>query len=249
LLQPSFLGFDEAGGGLCGGIHGHVRTDSRGRLFVPKGHCGRPWIAISEDGGETWRRVEVSNLTTAGRHLSVAVDSDDNLYFVWWDGDRKLPYLSVSTDHGATWGPPMMVAPPGVEAVNFPVVAAGDAGRVALSFPSTFTKGDAADRPWNHHVVVTDNALDERPVFLSALVNDPLDPIHRGACLERCGGLWDFIDAVVAPDGTLWAATSDDCVGACIAGADVQLPHGRGVAIRQTGGPALRIGPTATSSR
>lgn len=239
-LQPSFLGFDEASGGLCTGLHGHVKTDSEGRLFVPKGHCGTPWIGISSDGGDSWTRVKVSDVATDGRHLSVAVDSADNLYFAWWDAQRRLPYLAVSTDHGATWGEPRMIAPPGVKEVNFPVVAAGDRGRVAVSFPSTNELGVEPERPWNHHVVVSVNALDAEPVFLSAMANDPGDPIHRGDCFERCGGLWDFVDAVVAPDGTVWAATSDDCVDTCVTGTATALPHGNGLALHQTAGPSLR---------
>jgi hypothetical protein len=36
--EPAFLGEDEEAGGFCGGLHGHAAVDSKGRLFLPKGH-------------------------------------------------------------------------------------------------------------------------------------------------------------------------------------------------------------------
>ncbi|MDQ3990876.1 MAG: exo-alpha-sialidase, partial [Actinomycetota bacterium] len=224
---------------LCSSLHGHARTDSAGRLFIPYGHCGEPTIAFTEDAGTTWSRVRVSTVNSAGTHLSVAVDAADNLYFVWWDSQKRRPYLAVSRDHGRTWSDPMMIAPPGVAEANFPVIAAGDEGHIAVSFPSS-TTGTGNRKPWDQTVIVSTNALDEQPVFLSATANDPADPIHRGACSGRCGGLWDFLDIVVASQGELWAAASDDCVDTCVTGNGATLKAGRGIAIRQIGGPLLR---------
>jgi hypothetical protein len=260
--QPAFFGFDQAAGGLCGGLHGHAETDPEGRLFIPKGHCGTPWIAITEDGGNSWSRVRVSDITTSGTHLSVASDSAGNLYFAWWDNVKRLPFLSISRDHGRTWEAPMMVAPPGVKEVNFPVISAGDEGRIAISFPSTTDPlrhdPNAATnptsnpkRPWNQHVVVSENALDANPLFLSATANDPVDPIHRGACNGRCGGIWDFLDIVISAQGEAWGTASDDCVGGCSTGDNATALHaGEGIAIRQIGGPLLRVpeAPTAPAA-
>ena len=247
-LGASFHGYDPAAGGLCGGLHGHIRTDPDGRLIVPKGHCETPWVSVSEDAGDSWTRVQVSDLWTAGPHLSVDSDSDGNLYLVWWGGtsrEERLPYLSVSRDHGLTWGEPIMIAPPGVTEVNFPVIAAGDPGHIAVSFPST-TSGDPEDlnRPWDQTVIVSTNALDDVPVFLSATANDPADPIHRGDCVQRCGGLWDFLDITIAPTGELWAAASDDCIDRCATrNSGEALRAGLGIAIRQVGGPLLTSPP------
>ncbi len=242
--QPAFLGVDPVGD-LCGGLHGHIETDPDGRLFMPKGHCGNPWIAISENGGDTWKRVKVSNMKVAQPHLSVGSDSAGNLYFVWWDADKRLPYMAISRDHGATWGTPMMIAPPGVTEVNFPVVAAGDPGHVAVSFPSSTSPTRAGTkRPWNQHMVITTNALDANPTFLSATANDPADPIHRGNCNGRCAGLWDFQDLIISAAGEAWASASDDCVATCVTPGDAKALHnGQGIAIRQIGGPVLRTPP------
>jgi hypothetical protein len=246
--EPAFVGFDPNGGGLCGGLHGHVHTDSEGRLFMPKGHCGWPWLGISEDGGETWERVQVSDQIDSGSHthLAVATDDADNVYFVWWDGQRRLPWMSVSTDHGRTWGEPLMIAPPGVKESNFPVIDAGAPGHITITFPGGTQErtGVAAEdnrRPWNTYVVVSTNATDGDPLFLSATGNDPADPIHRGNCEGRCGGMYDFMEIKVSPAGEVWATSTDTCMdltNKCVTGNDPPR-DGQGVALRQIGGPNL----------
>jgi hypothetical protein len=256
--EPAFLGYDPAAGGLCGGLHAHIQTDSEGRLFLPKGHCDFPWLAISEDGGDTWERVKIADMEVAAHEVNLAVDAADNLYALWWDDAELLPWLATSTDHGQTWTDPVMIAPPGVEQVNFPVLAAGDEGRIAVTFPgTTFEQPDEDEqdfRPWNSYVLISTNALDERPTFVSTTANDPADPIHRGECRGRCAGMFDFLDIVVSPaDGDAWATAVDTCVQKeCITydGDDdaqtafhTQCEYScdmEGVAIRQLSGPSLR---------
>jgi hypothetical protein len=249
---PAFLGFDPAAGGLCGGLHGHIKVDDDGRLFLPKGHCGNPWLGVSEDGGDTWRRVQVSNRVSS-RDVHTAVDVDDagNVYYAWYDSQRRLPYLAVSTDHGRTFGDPIMIAPPGVFEANFPVVTAGAEGRVAVMFPgSTVNNRDDKSRPWNSYHVLTTNALDAEPLFLSTTANPVNDPIHRGDCNGRCAGMFDFLDLITSPaDGGFWSAITDTCTtrSACIEGGIGNSNSGRGVAadavglaVKQIGGPLLR---------
>jgi hypothetical protein len=250
---PAFLGYDPAAGGLCGGLHGHIRTDSKGRLFMPKGHCNQPWIAISDDGGNTWERIKVSDATTSfDTHHGLAIDDADNLYYLFMDEERKLPLLSISADHGQTWTEPRMVAPPGVEETNFPILTAGAPGRIALQFPGTTSASrDDARRPWDAYMVVTENALDPEPLFLATTANAPGDPIHRGACgtgsnTGRCAGMLDFLDIDVSPvDGRFWAALTDTCTGGCAKGSGGATARA-GVAVRQIGGPVLR--PAAAST-
>jgi hypothetical protein len=256
---PAYLGFDAAEGGMCNGLHGHGIVDKDGRVFLPKGHCGYPYISVSEDGGDTWDQVKVSDKTAgtpvvpvaryAGTfaHTSVAADSAGNLYYVWPDG-RMRPWLSISRDHGQTWEAPLLIAPPGVSETNFPTVDAGDEGNVAITFvgspaesPGALGGGDGR-RPWNYYVLASTNALDEQPMFLSTTANDPADPIHRGDCFSRCSGMYDFLDVVVAPSGEIWATASDTCSSAaCVAGsrgADGDV--GLGLAIKRIAGPLLR---------
>lgn len=255
--QPAFFGYDPELQQLCGGLHGHIATDPDGRLLVPKGHCGNPWIAVSEDAGDSWTRTKVSDVSAGDTHLSVRSDSAGNLYFTWFDADKRLPYLAVSTDHGATWSEPLMIAPPGVTEVNFPVLEAGDPGHVVVNFPgATDPDRDGDTRPWSQYVAVSTDVLEAvdddpstTPLFQSATANDAddpavdgdsIDPIHRGDCTGRCAGLWDFQEVVVAPSGQAWAAAADDCVKLCeFAAAPNSKTVGDGIAIRQIGGPSL----------
>lgn len=228
---------------------GHGAVDPDGRVLLPRAEFisltgnNRVELAISEDGGASWDVVEVAKGAPASqRHTSVATDSDGNIYYTWFDARDKLPWLVVSRDHGKTWGTPMMVAPPGVHDSNFPVVIAGDAGRVALAFPaSSVDAQNDATRPWHAWVTVSDNALDERPTFHAAIADDGTDPMHRGTCDGRCAGMFDFIDIKMSPvDGSAWASFSDTCTGPCVAQRKSGLAtDARGFAVRTVAGPSL----------
>ncbi len=149
-----------------------------------------------------------------------------------------------------------MVAPPGVAETNFPILTAGAVGRIAIQFPGTLVdERSSTRRPWNAYTVVSTNALDAAPLFVSATANSPDDPIHRGPCgtgsnTGRCGGMLDFLDIRVSPvDGGFWAAATDTCLATngCAQGtgsANARL----GVAIRQIGGPRLRDVGSASAS-
>jgi hypothetical protein len=253
----AFVGADPNAGTACGGLSGHLAADSKGRIFLPKGHCGLPWVAASEDGGATWRRTKIASHTPMADHeVSLAVDKADNIYAVW-QGSFRLPYLSVSTDHGRTWSVPIMIAPPGVHEVNFPTIIAGDAGRIAVLFPGSESTafGDAATddetRAWNLYVLMSVDALKAAdpagtPAFTWTIANPRNDPVHRGTCGPgRCdaddgGSMFDFLDIQVGPDGMFWGTASDTCTGACVTNPDAaKLRPGQGVSIRQTKGPSL----------
>jgi hypothetical protein len=247
----------EGGASVCSGLHGHGVTDSKGRIFLPRG-CGSPVLAVSENGGTTWREVQIlsegSDIGAADVQTSVAVDAADNLYYVWWDDVHQLPYLSVSRNAGVNWSRPRMIAPPGVQAVNFPTISAGSAGRIAITFPGTQSKdSDDITRPWYSYVVESVDALSTKPTFLSAVANPGglADPIHRGDCFGRCGRMYDFLDVVVDPSGTVWGTATDTCtpLAECstrrvggysdLTGENGAAESADGVAFRQISGPPL----------
>ena len=250
---PAFEGVktesSDGSGGVgqeCGGLHGHIITDPAGRLYLPKGHCGNPWLAVSEDGGLTWRRTQVSRMTSAGIQTSVASDTAGNLYYLWWGGKNFLPYMAVSTDHGKSFGPAVMIAPPGVKAVNFPSIDAGSPGHVAITFPGTTAEDKTPARPWNYYVAVSTDALSALPTFHSATANNPADPIHRGPCNSRCAGMYDFLDVVIAQSGEAWAPEIDTCTSAaCIKAPGPKLSSAEAssddetVVVRQMSGPGM----------
>ena len=124
---------------------------------------------------------------------------------------------------------------------------ASDPGHVVISYPGTMDPDSSkASRPWNYYVAVTTNALADRPVFHSATANPLSDPVHRGVCLGRCAGMYDFLDVVLAPSGEIWATEVDTCTKDCIRAQGPTLASkeraadAQGVAVRQLSGPGLR---------
>ncbi|MDT7539269.1 MAG: hypothetical protein QOI82_2854 [Actinomycetota bacterium] len=238
-------GTGSSAGDFCGSLHGHIITDPAGRLFLPKGHCGNPWLAISEDGGQTWSHTLVNRMADAGIQTSVASDTAGNLYYVWWSGKNFLPYMAVSRDHGKTFGPAVLIAPPGLQASNFPTIDAGSPGHVAVTFPGS-TEDKSTARKWNYYVAVSTNALAPLPTFHSATANNPSDPIHRGACLGRCGNMFDFLDVVLGPNGAAWGTEVDTCTSTkCIKAegpklkSDEASDDAKGIIVRQIAGPGV----------
>ena len=253
---PAFLGSDPGTtGSVCGGLTGQLAADSKGRIYLPTGNCGLPWVAFSDDGGDSWTRVNISSLTPMADHeVSLAVDSADNIYAVWQDGTFRLPFFSVSTNRGVSWSQAIMMAPPGVHEVNFPTIAAGDPGRVAFLFPGSQSQNFSdPTRPWNIYIVASVNGLDANPTFTWTTANDPSNPVHRGDCGPgRCesqngGNMFDFLDIQVSlVDGAFWGTASKTCVSNSVPSLNCvtnpQAPGispGQGFSIREVKGPPL----------
>ena len=126
--------------GYCHGAVGHGYVGPDGTVYVPKGLCGQPWLAISHDEGLTWDRQQISDLgmpqTAIGvyeHEASVAADAKGNVYYFWIANDR-MPYLAVSRDGGKTWRKPIMVGPPGLKEAALPHMTVGDTGKLAIVY-------------------------------------------------------------------------------------------------------------------
>ncbi len=231
----------------CDGLHGHGVVDTRGFVYLPKGECGQPWLAISRDQGNTWERVQVARNGTPTHEASIAVDPAGNIYYTWIGGDR-LPYLAVSRNDGKKWSAPIMIAAPGVNEASLPSVAAGANGKVALLYMGTTNSpgepwrvNGYKDTTWNGYLTITDDALAARPVFYSAPVNNPKDPLIGGECGPfRCQAAFDFLDVVIARDGTPWASFVDGCFKDACDHSGAFLRLGEAVVGRLVGGPKLR---------
>jgi hypothetical protein len=252
----------------CGGLHGHGHVGADGTVFIPKGHCGQPWLAMSRDEGATWERVQVAKNGVADHEASVATDPKGNIYYTYIGKDR-LTYLVTSKDQGKSWSKPLMIAAPRVNETGIPSIDVGGVGKVAVAYmgttnspgmpfpesPGTSTNPDCmvaqlecpppkeyADTTWNGYTTISANALDKNPTFYSAPVNAPGDPLKRGTCGPgRCGlTILDFIDVVIAPDGEVWTAWVDACVLACADKSGTQDSGSEAVVGHFSGGPNLR---------
>lgn len=254
--SPAFLGFAQGEGGSveqCGGFHGHGVVGPDGTVYLPKEYCGQPWLGISHDEGLTWEQVQVANNTTErlGSDTSIAVDKKGNLYYAYETQDQRL-HLVTSTDGGATWSRPLMVAAPGVKEVNLPTLDVGAPGKVAIGYVGSTNSPYAKcapqcsadhykDTTWNGYITMTVDALSKSPTFYSAPVNDPRDPFTRGRCdfdSGRCGSMLDFMDIEISPNGQPYAVYVDACLVTCPPGGP---PDGQaGVVGTLAGGPSLR---------
>jgi hypothetical protein len=222
--------------GLCNGANGHGFVGADGTVFLPRGWCGQPWLAISHDEGATWNRVQVADngMPCCGKldgqnesaifshETGVVADVDGNIFYAWVAADR-LPYLAVSRDGGETWSKPLMIGPPGLKEALLPGIAVGPHGGVVVRYMGSTNSpwngkeatGSFAEEEWNAYLTVAADPLVADPLFYSATVNDPADPLWVGECGPdpvRCG--WgDFQDVVVDPKGTIWSVDVDLCAG------------------------------------
>jgi hypothetical protein len=240
--DPGFEGVP----GFCGGLHGHGFVAHDGTVLLPKGHCGQPWLAISKDEGRTWTRVQVAKNGTAEHEADAVMDRKGNVYYLWIARNR-LPYLAVSRNKGKTWSKPMMIAPPKVTETNLPAMDIGGTGKIAIVYMGTenargpIKKRRYANVTWNGYMTMTANALSRRPTFYTSTVNDKSDPLIRRDCGPgRCHAVFDFIDVVVARDGTPWGAFVDGCIGVCGTRAGVSNIGSDAIVGRLVGGPSLR---------
>ncbi|MDP9067004.1 MAG: glycoside hydrolase [Actinomycetota bacterium] len=262
---PAYPGIDPEAGeqddNFCGGLHAHGYVGHDGTVYLPKGHCGQPFLSISKDEGKTWNRVQVAKIGTSTHEAGVATDSKGNIYYAWVARDR-LPYLVISKNGGKTWSKPQMIAPPGVKEANLPGLDVGAPGKVAIVYMgsenSPFRPGREENAnectalgsctregykkvTWNGYMTISANALDDEPLFYSGTVNEKKDPLIRDTCGPgRCRAVFDFIDIVIGRDGTPWAAFVDGCTSICATAAGASNLGSDAVVGRLVGGPKLR---------
>lgn len=271
-LRPLVDGpVDASGPQACAnGLSGHGVSAPDGTLYLPKAHCGLPAVAVSRDDGLTWEMRIVNDelgmvvgaespipgLADLTDHdVSAAVDEAGTVYATWTADLDLLPRMSYSKDLGATWSEPIIVATTGVGTSSFATVAAGSEGRVAVVYYGTAAAKRydemAASDEWNAYLVTVLRADTEDAFIESALLNDPADPMGIGNCSSdsRCpesGGVGDFIDITIAPDGRPWAALVDSCLreaGATGCANHNTLDGALGAAGTLLRGPSLRGEP------
>jgi BNR repeat-like domain len=214
--------------GVCGTQHGHLEAAPDGTIYLPTSLCGtRPTVFVSRDDGITWERSEIAPVNVPLSDPDLGLDRDGNVYAGFIDQSGAL-FMSVSRDAGRSWSTPLRIGE-GITA-GLPAVAAGDPGRVVVSFVGTddlpqgfatpgYPGSATGEIAWAPYLAVSTNMLSDAPTF--AVVDAANgDPISRGAeCVAgdfRCVVQFDFLDVTIAPDGRPYAAFVDGCQGACV---------------------------------
>ncbi|HWG89640.1 MAG TPA: sialidase family protein [Candidatus Thermoplasmatota archaeon] len=209
--------------GVCSGLHGHLKADREGRVFLPRAECNDAILFITEDDGLTWTRVKVSDIPTIPDDTVVTVDEAGNLYYLFQGLEGGL-YLVTSTDHGATWSEARNILPPGLTVGHLPAAVAGAEGRLAVAYLGTnltggYTASDeaVAASEWHGYIQILTDALNPTSPSTTVRVNPLEDPLVVGRCGPgRCPGSYDFIDIQVDHDGRVWAPMVDACLEKCL---------------------------------
>jgi hypothetical protein len=226
-------------------------TDSAGVLYEPSVACGAN-LRVSTDNGLTWvqRVVPASAAANSGTLADVATTPDGTVYFLYADSAYHAKYV-WSKNQGASWSAPVDVTPAGVTSVGFPVIVAGDDGRVGIAMYGTtdsamtgHNPGDAGTNvAWHGFVAIVTGADTAAPAIQSAQVTPAGDPLHIG-CISKDGAcgvsspLADYFDIDVGPDGRVYAVFGDACLPGCTSHAQSTTSHA--VVAVQTGGTNLK---------
>jgi len=181
-------------------------------------------VSRSSDGGASWTShlAYAGPLGTSIQNLFpiLAVDHGGNAYAAFstqLSGQLMGVYLTTSTDHGNTWSSARRVSPTDQSAV-FPAIAAGDSGRVDLTWIGTTgtTVSDPSNQ-WNIFFGQSRNADKSAPRWSTGQISTQV--MHRGDICNRglnCnifGGnrdLADFISVTIDANGNANAVWTDD---------------------------------------
>lgn len=211
--EPAYFGSDPSGTpyvpSTCHGAAHMVSVDHRGWVWYPRAWCdGNPWVSVSKDEGATWTQYKIADVEggIAGHDTGVGVDSNGVVYYFFINNAQR-PMLSLSRDDGATWSEPRDVAPPGISRASSPNLAAGGAGKVAITYGANL---ESEATTGVHAVVTVGFGVDsDRPVFQTVFSNPPDRPIAAGSCGGTCSGQADFIVMRIGPDGQPWMSVMD----------------------------------------
>lgn len=171
---------------------------------------GRWYLLASEDGGATWERREMFDLTSEMSTAvpSLAIDAANALHFAWSQqvGEVSRVMLSGSTDGGRTWSPPFAPTTNGTHAMAW-IVPRGEG--LGLMWYEAEAQGTASqvDSMWRIRYAEVDDPLGAAPIVRDVLVTP--ESVHDGNICAKgpaCEGeedrsLLDYPWMTVMPDG------------------------------------------------
>lgn len=179
------------------------------------------------------------------------VDTAGNLYVVWSDsGAPRNTYLATSTDQGQTWSDPVVVNPPSKKNTLFPWIAAGDPGRVWITYYGSAKDAPAPDNrgPWYAYASQSLDALSSHPKFKTVKVSDRINHDNE-ICLSGIActagqaedrNMLDDFTADIDPQGMLHVAYNDTN-NQVTASSDADAGGAFIVESRQLSGPSLYL--------
>jgi hypothetical protein len=208
--------------GDCDGIHGHVAVGPDGTVYIPQRSCnGAQGMWISRDNGLTWGLSKITGSPEGISDPKITFDGAGKVYFVGTGGPSTShkPFVSTSTNSGATWSAPVNIAP-AIQNAEQAAIVAGDAGRAAAFFYGSTTAGDTQNANWPGvwHVYVSytyDGGATWSPVDAT-----PSSIVQRGwMCLGgiSCNSgrnLLDFQDMTIDNRGRVLVSFADGCTSA-----------------------------------
>ncbi|HEX4864620.1 MAG TPA: sialidase family protein [Acidimicrobiales bacterium] len=169
--------------------------------------CGSTtFLARSRDEAQTWPLVEGKSgqPVTVPANGELRVDDDGNLYLAYQDGPTSVE-LRVSSDGGVTWRGALDMAPPRIGPIT-QWAFAERGSEVAVSY--LVQRG--SESLYDGYLSVTLNARAADPVFWSAALNPPSDPMRTSAPPSARD---DFIGVDITPSGAPWGAYAGSCPG------------------------------------
>ena len=221
-----------------------------GTVYLPNAGSTGLSVFVSTDGANTFTQKKViTTVPYITENIFTVADVDDagNLYLAW--ADQCNITLAVSPDKGASWRFFTVAGDNGTRV--FPWVAAGDGGRVGLTWYETDETGDPnllENATWRIMAAVTIDALADNVTFYRSVV---LPYVHTGT-IRTTGSagtadrdLGDFFTCDVDRLGRLILTSGyDDNDGANVFKPTLLFA-------RQTGGPYLKAGtgPVASFTR
>lgn len=214
--EPHFLLLN-GGSGWGGGGFWNAATDSVWFTFgYSDGILGDgtyAGYAMTKDGGATWTFGQAAKLQGSQLGLNLvtgAADDEGNVYLTWGEanGNEVSIWMAASTDDGATWLPPVRVDNPETGSKVFPVIVAGEAGKVAVAYyeGSKDAFPDEMSGTWNVTLAWTDKALENGTWQWGQLTTTPVKSSPICISGTTCSGnreFGDYFDAVRMPNGTV----------------------------------------------
>jgi hypothetical protein len=253
----------------CSGIHGHIKSAADGTLYLPVRYCAdgtgaeHPGLAVSEDGGLTWRLSRLDKHIAGGQgDPAVGVGADGTLYFASASAispakryDATKIEVSVSRDKGKTWtGPVDLSTPVGLKNVEFPLAIAGDGDRATVGWIGTTSAGNDSNcdgaKPFKGNWALYLSTTYDRGATWTTVNATGADPVQRGGVYRAagadsdtsssCRNMLDFTEITLDDKGRALVAFADGCVAACVATDNRTLSRAKKATIaRQTGGRSL----------